>query len=151
MAKQKTPKNISISIDLRQEFSFYGELIYGINSDSFARGDESLKISNHQSFIIESKHFLTNSEKIIKNSIIFIQFHAADKIGNPTHLGFLEKNMANIEIHLWLPRDVWNHLFHAITHTKSEQLTLRGTEIFRRKADISKVYLQSKHDTNDLF
>lgn len=149
MAKKNPSPKISISIDLRKEYSIRGSLIYSIFTTSSARYGETTEYFNHPSFVLKTQNFLAYSKKIEKDSTLVINFSYTEEDKKVKNIGFMEKRGKIIDANIWIPYKVWSHLYSSIIHTKSEQMTIFADDLYRRSGKIYGVDLLTDYDETD--
>ncbi|HAE42548.1 MAG TPA: hypothetical protein DCG34_06450 [Clostridiales bacterium] len=146
MAPKKGPRKMAISIDLRHDFSVYGELVWSINSGKFVEKNEKFKVTNAPSFSLKSNNTQSTSKKFPKNSDVLLSFHYIETIKDISQIGYLYKSKGIFEIDILLTNISFSHLYTSLIHTKSEQIFISGSEIYRGKSDITGFYLYMNYD-----
>ncbi len=135
-------------MDLRQPYSFCGELMYSYTRKR-SRGLISPDLFSSLSLKISGALAYTTSAKITVGTPIEIDLHMAESADRDPISGFIEKFNDRICFYIWVPDRIVNHIHMSLMSSKPEVLRIIGTDLFYRKGEISGVDLLREYDEDE--
>jgi len=137
-------------IDLRQPYSFCGELLHSYIKRR-SRGLDIPELFSTLSLKILGKLAYTTSAKVDIGIDVDITIRMCEPSDRDPISGFVEKTNDRLWFHIWLPDRIANHIHMTLMSSKTEVLQISGTELFWRKGDITGIDLLKTYDDDDYF
>lgn len=121
--------------DLRRSYSWSGELSYHVGTRLIAHIQRE-EFSSIPTLIFEADIAETNSKKVNSGDKAKITIFIKDS-GKPEKLiGLIEKKGPEVEIALWLPWQIANHVHLVLMSQQAQRLEISGTELYRRSGKV---------------
>ena len=137
-------------LDLREPYSFCGELLYSYNPRR-SRGNAVSELLSFLSLKISGKLACTSSTKVTAGIDLEIDLKLEERPDGLPISGFVEKSNECLSFHIWLPERIFNHIHMTFISSKPEVLRIFGTELYNRQGDVSGVDLLQYYDEDDIF
>ncbi|MCJ2163540.1 MULTISPECIES: hypothetical protein [unclassified Pseudodesulfovibrio] len=153
MAKKKIdPSKIFADyvIDMRGDTRWFAELHY-TSTMRGPRGNKHIEMSNIPTLNISGKLSYTESKKVELGSPIDIRIYTEEEERVTEFIGIIDKYKNVLQVVLWLPWEIANHLHMTLISGKAEMVTISGTDLYRRSASVRGIDMKAEYDLQDYF
>jgi len=136
-------------MDLRQPYSFCGELVHSYISPT-GRGFVNDELLSYLSLNIFGKLAYTTSRKVNVGAEVLIELGLVDD-EKLSISGFVQKENGRLYCNVMVSGGVFNHIHMTFISSKPEVLRIRGTELYYRQGVISGFDLFQSFDSDALY
>jgi hypothetical protein len=136
-------------LDLREPYTFCGELLYSYNPQR-SRGRAVSELLSFLSLKISGKLASSSSIKVEPGINVKIDLKLEERPDGLPISGFAEKSNECLSFHIWVPEKIFNHIHLTFISSKPEVLRIFGTELYYRQGDVSGIDLLQHHDEDDI-
>lgn len=149
--KQIDPKDTHVNyvFDLREPYTFCGELIYSYSECGRGR-NRVRELFSFPSLIINTHLSHSTSKKVEIGVETVVDLHISDDERMLPLSGSIEKGTGHLRFNIWLPNHIVNHVHLTLISSKPQMLTLFGSDLHYRRGRISGIHLLKEFDEEEL-
>ena len=144
------PKIFWYVFDLREPYSFCGELSISIGDD-YPPAYEHLGNSSYPSISLKTKLARTSSKKVRVGAPSVIEFHIRESSKDQVKLGLITKDKEALTFHVWIPDRIATHIHLTLMSSKPQLLQLFGTDLYYREGTLKSMELLKDFDEENIY
>jgi len=150
--KKVDPRTIHADyvIDMRENAKCFAELQYS-STKRGPRGNQQIEMSSIPTLNIKGRLSFTESKKIELGTKVDVLIYIAEEPRVEEYIGIIDKYKEALQVVLWLPWEIVNHLHLTFISGKAEMVTLFGTELYRRSASVWGIDTKAEYDIQDYY
>ena len=135
-------------IDMRESAKWFAELQYS-STKRGPRGKQQIEMSSIPTLNIKGRLSFTESKKIELGTKAEIRIYIAEEPRAEEYIGIIDKYKETLQVVLWLPWEIVNHMHMTFISGKVEMVTVFGTELYRRSASVWGIDMKAEYDVGD--
>jgi len=135
-------------IDMRENAKWFAELQYS-STLSGPKGHKQVEMSSIPTFNIRGHLSFTQSKKVKVGNPVDVRIYVDEEGRVQEFIGIIDKYKEVLQVVMWLPWEIINHMHMTFISGKAEMVTVFGTELYRRSASVWGIDTKAEYDIQD--